>query len=204
MKKHIANILSIIRIFVAYIALGLLFVKTSEAYIAAFILTILAIALDGLDGYVARKLNISSKLGSVLDIMGDRIVEVSYWITFAVLGWLNILFPLVCVARAFVTDTIRGIALTQGMTAFGENSMQSSPIGKFICASRFMRGAYGTAKVLAFVLLILGKVPALSANVAHGIFFSGVVFAWIAIIFCVVRALPVIAESGKLFENQDA
>lgn len=204
MKKHIANILSIIRIFVAYIALGLLFVKTSEAYIAAFILTILAIALDGLDGYVARKLNISSKLGSVLDIMGDRIVEVSYWITFAVLGWLNILFPLVCVARAFVTDTIRGIALTQGMTAFGENSMQSSPVGKFICASRFMRGAYGTAKVLAFVLLILGNVPALGANVAHGIFMSGVGFAWIAIIFCVVRAIPVVAESGKLFEKQDA
>ena len=33
--------------------------------------------MDGLDGYVARKFNETSKLGAVLDIMGDRIAEYS-------------------------------------------------------------------------------------------------------------------------------
>ena len=54
------------------------------------------------------------------------------------MGWINILFPLVCVARAFTTDGIRSVALSKGMTAFGEKSMQSTSWGKFICASRFM------------------------------------------------------------------
>ena len=104
-KDNMANIVSVSRIFVAYIAIGLLLVKSTYAYSWAVILTAVAFAMDGLDGYIARKYNQSSEWGSVLDIMGDRIVEASYWIVFAVLGWLNILFPLICDARAVPTDS---------------------------------------------------------------------------------------------------
>ena len=151
-KNNTANIVSISRVFVAFAAIGLLFVHTTEAYIWALVLTIIAFTMDGVDGYIARKYNQSSELGSVLDIMGDRIVEASYWIVFAVLGWLNIIFPLICVARAFTTDSIRSVALSKGMTAFGDKSMQSTSWGKFICASKFMRISYAVAKVAAFVL----------------------------------------------------
>ena len=201
-KNNIANIVSVSRIFVAYAAIVLLYEKTTWSYILAFILTIIAFSMDGLDGYLARKLNQSSEWGSVLDILGDRIVEVSYWTVFAVMGWINILFPLVCVARAFTTDGIRSVALSKGMTAFGEKSMQSTSWGKFICASRFMRISYAVAKVLAFLLLIAVNTPGME-------FWKGtptlhiitMIFAWAAIIFCVVRAIPVVAESGKLFNN---
>ena len=201
-KNNIANIVSVSRIFVAYAAIALLYEKTTWTYILAFILTIIAFSMDGLDGYLARKLNQSSEWGSVLDILGDRIVEVSYWTVFAVMGWINILFPLVCVARAFTTDGIRSVALSKGMTAFGEKSMQSTSWGKFICASRFMRISYAVAKVLAFLLLIAVNTPGME-------FWKGtptlhiitMIFAWAAIIFCVVRAIPVVAESGKLFND---
>ena len=201
-KNNIANIVSVSRIFVAYAAIALLYEKTTWSYILAFILTIIAFSMDGLDGYLARKLNQSSEWGSILDILGDRIVEVSYWTVFAVMGWINILFPLVCVARAFTTDGIRSVALSKGMTAFGEKSMQSTSWGKFICASRFMRISYAVAKVLAFLLLIAVNTPGME-------FWKGtptlhiitMIFAWAAIIFCVVRAIPVVAESGKLFND---
>lgn len=201
-KDNMANIVSVSRIFVTYIAIGLLFVKSTYAYSWAVILTAVAFAMDGLDGYIARKYNQSSEWGSVLDIMGDRIVEASYWIVFAVLGWLNILFPLICVARAFTTDSIRSVALSKGMTAFGEKTMQSTSWGKFICASRFMRISYAVAKVAAFILLIFAYIPNLCSCIALPLRMIAVAFAWIAIIFCVVRAIPVVAESGKLFEKK--
>ncbi len=200
-KNNTANIVSVSRIFVAYIAIGLLFVDCTWAYIAAVILTGIAFAMDGVDGYIARKYNQASEWGSVLDIMGDRIVEVSYWIVFAVLGWINILFPLICVARAFTTDSIRSVALSKGMTAFGEKSMQSTAWGKFICASKFMRISYAVAKVAAFILLIVAYIPNLPENFADVLKVVALVFAWFAIIFCVVRAIPVVAESGKLFNK---
>lgn len=204
-KNNLANIISIGRVFVAYAAIALLYVKTTWAYILAFVLTIIAFALDGLDGYVARKLNQSSEWGSVLDILGDRIVEVSYWTVFAVMGWISIIFPLVCVARAFTTDGIRSVALSKGMTAFGEKSMQSTAWGKFICSSKFMRISYAVAKVLAFMLLIVVNTPGMELwNGTPALHIVTMIFAWAAIIFCVVRAIPVVAESGKLFNNEQA
>ena len=200
-KNNLANIVSVTRIFVAYVAIACLYVQTTWAYIIALVLTIIAFAMDGLDGYLARKLNQSSEWGSVLDILGDRIVEVSYWIVFAVMGWLNIIFPLICVARAFTTDGIRSVALSKGMTAFGDKTMQSTSWGKFICASRFMRISYAVAKVLAFLLLITVNTPGMElwngTPIVHTI---TMVFAWAAIIFCVVRAIPVVVESPKLFK----
>lgn len=200
-KNNTANIVSVTRIFVAYIAIGCLYMKTTWAYLLAFILTVIAFSMDGLDGYIARKYNQSSEWGSVLDILGDRIVEVSYWMVFAAMGWLNIIFPLVCVARAFTTDGIRSVALSKGMTAFGDKTMQSTSWGKFICASRFMRISYAVAKVLAFLLLIVVNTPGMElwegTPILHAI---TMVFAWLAIIFCVVRAIPVVVESPKLFK----
>ena len=200
-KNNTANIVSVSRIFVAFVAIGLLYVHTTSAYIWAVVLTIIAFAMDGVDGYIARKYNQTSEWGSVLDIMGDRIVEASYWTVFAVLGWLNIIFPLICIARAFTTDSIRSVALSKGMTAFGEKSMQSTAWGKFICASKFMRISYAVAKVAAFVLLIVAYIPGLCSCVADTTRLIAVILAWIAIIFCVVRAIPVVAESGKLFNK---
>ena len=200
-KNNTANIVSVSRIFVAFVAIGLLYIHTTSAYIWAVILTIIAFAMDGVDGYIARKYNQTSEWGSVLDIMGDRIVEASYWTVFAVLGWLNIIFPLICIARAFTTDSIRSVALSKGMTAFGEKSMQSTAWGKFICASKFMRISYAVAKVAAFVLLIVAYIPGLCSCVADTTRLVAVILAWIAIIFCVVRAIPVVAESGKLFNK---
>ena len=200
-KNNLANIVSVTRIFVAYAAIACLYVQTTWAYIIALVLTIIAFAMDGLDGYLARKLNQSSEWGSVLDILGDRIVEVSYWIVFAVMGWLNIIFPLICVARAFTTDGIRSVALSKGMTAFGDKTMQSTSWGKFICASRFMRISYAVAKVLAFLLLITVNTPGMELwNGTTILHIITMVFAWAAIIFCVVRAIPVVVESPKLFK----
>ena len=201
-KDNIANIVSITRIFVAYGAIALLYVQTTWAYILAFVLTAIAFSMDGLDGYLARKLNQSSKWGSVLDILGDRIVEVSYWTVFAVMGWISIWFPLICVARAFTTDGIRSVALSKGYTAFGETSMQESKIGKFICASKFMRISYAVAKVAAFMLLIVVNTPGIEIWNGLTVLNNITMFlAWVAIIFCVVRAIPVVVESGKLFEE---
>lgn len=200
-KGNEANIVSITRVFVAYVAIALLYIQTTWAYVLAFVLTAIAFAMDGLDGYLARKLNQSSKWGSVLDILGDRIVEVSYWTVFAVMGWISIFFPLVCVARAFTTDGIRSVALSKGYTAFGDTTMQESKIGKFICASRFMRISYAVAKVAAFMLLIVVNTPGIEVwSGVDALYIVTMALAWIAIIFCIVRAIPVVAESGKLFE----
>ena len=193
-----ANFISIFRIFVMFFAVYLIYAQQGNvaAYFWALILTILAFALDGVDGWVARKFNEVSKFGALLDIMGDRIVENTYWILFAVMGWLSILFPLIAITRGFITDTIRSAAMEKGLTPFG---MQVNPICKWITGSKFMRITYAVAKVAAFVLIVAAKIP----NIAHADILWAVAYwtAVLAIAFCVIRGLPVVIEAKRVIEG---
>ena len=187
-----ANFITIFRVFLMFIAVYLIIAlpQSVTAYIWALVLTVLAFALDGVDGWVARKFNEESKLGALLDIMSDRIVENTYWILFAVQGWISIVFPLIAITRGFVTDTIRSAAMEKGLTPFG---MQRNPICKWITGSRFMRITYAVAKVVAFIVIVAAKIPGLPH--AELVFEVGYWLAVIAIVFCVVRGLPVLIEA---------
>ena len=194
-----ANFITIFRVFLMFIGVYLVMAQQGNftAYVWALILTILAFALDGVDGYVARKFHEESKLGALLDIMSDRIVENTFWIVFAVLGWLSVLFPLIALTRGFVTDTIRSAAMEKGLTPFG---MQRNPICKWITGSKFMRITYAVAKELAFIVIIASKIPNLPN--ADLVFTVGYWLAVIAIVFCVVRGLPVIIEAKAVLGDE--
>ncbi len=192
-----ANIITLSRIFLAFIVVALLFFKTNAATLTALILTVFVMWFDGLDGYIARKFNETSKLGAVLDIMGDRIVENVFWITFCALGWLNVAIPIIVLTRGIITDSLRSLALAQGYTAFGEKTMMQGKVAKFIVASNFSRFTYALCKAVAFLFIIAGH---LSFNYDHTILAIGIICAYIAVAFCVLRGIPVIFESKRFFE----
>ena len=198
-----ANFITIFRVILMFIGVYLICAHLDNpiAGIWALILTIVAFAMDGLDGYVARKFHEESKLGALLDIMSDRIVENTYWILFAVMGWMSIIFPLIAITRGFITDTIRSAAMERGYTAFGKTTMQKNPICIFITSSKFMRISYAVAKVVAFVVIVAAKIP--GCPHADVVFNVGYWLAVIAIVFCVVRGLSVVIEAKTLFEEKN-
>lgn len=197
-----ANLITIFRTILAFLAVSLLFKHDFYSYILAIGLTIIVFVLDGVDGYVARKFNESSKLGSVLDIMGDRIVENTYWITFAVLGWLPVCIPIIVITRSFVVDGLRSVALEKGYTAFGNLSMQDDKFGYFICCSKFSRITYAVAKALAFFLLIIAFTPGICSDILPVFHILGLLASFVAVEFCVIRALPVVFGSKKFFNEK--
>ena len=117
-----ANIITLLRIGLVFVAV-LLFGAGFYGQLAAFLLTILIIYMDALDGYVARKLNTASDFGALFDITGDRIVENVYWIYFASIGMVTIWIPIIVITRGFLTDSLRSIAFAEGKTAFGDKTM---------------------------------------------------------------------------------
>lgn len=197
-----ANFITIFRIFLVFIAIYLIPGGNLQAFIWAFVLIAVAFALDGVDGWVARKFNESSKLGAVLDIMSDRIVENTLWVAFTAFGWLPMIFPIIALTRSFVVDSIRSVAMEQGLTAFGETSMQKDKIGNWICSSKFSRITYAVAKVLAFIIILAAKTPGLDPYIAKITYMTGYFTALIAIEFCILRGLPVIFESKQFFVKE--
>ena len=195
-----ANIITLVRIGLVFVAI-LLFGTGFFGQLAAFLLTILIIYMDALDGYIARKLNTASDLGALFDITGDRIVENAYWIYFCSVGMITLWIPIIVIARGFLTDSLRSIAFTEGKTAFGERTMMRSAFTRFLVSSRFSRGVYGVSK--AFIFCYLGGLIALggamerfslslSREIIFGLDFFGQVVAYVVLFMCIVRGLPVL------------
>jgi len=81
-KNKIPNILSLARIFSVPILVLSAFNNREYIFIAIFIF---ALITDVLDGYLARKLNVSSEFGAKLDSWGDMAIYLSlplctYWL----------------------------------------------------------------------------------------------------------------------------
>ncbi|MEW6752939.1 MAG: CDP-alcohol phosphatidyltransferase family protein [Candidatus Latescibacterota bacterium] len=206
-----ANVVTLLRVALVFVAVGLLQVPHPPVVAAAVVLVAFVLYLDALDGYVARRLKIASDTGALFDILGDRIVEQVLWIYFAVAGMVSLWVPLVVVARGLVTDNVRTVAFKSGHTAFGEKTMMRSPATRFLVASRFSRGLYGGMKAALFVylalLLFLSRAAAVygwgvGQGALRALEYAGAGLAYTTVALCLVRGLPVLWDGRQiLFEK---
>lgn len=194
---NVPNTITIARVIIALVTIALLWYPDDSMRITSTVLTALVIWADGLDGFFARKLKQCTKLGAVLDIAGDRAVEMMYWIVFAVLNWIPVWVPILYLVRGTFVDAIRAQASEQGFTAFGEKTMMKSGLGKFLVASNFSRFTYAVCKALAFCFVILAQLSWLKDGFVPGLAMA-LVYASAA--FCLIRGLPVIVEGKYLLE----
>ena len=190
-----ANLITLARTLLAFVVVGMLHVRTTGVYLTAAALTVLVIVMDALDGYVARKYNESSKFGALADILGDRVVEMTYWIIFAVFGWIPVWVAIVVAARGIVVDGLRSLALERGFTAFG---MMRTRVGKLLVSSRLSRAVYGGAKAIAFPMMILLFTPGLLAFFGAGLRTVAYFSAYVTVLFCLIRGAPVLVEARRL------
>ncbi len=190
---NLANTITLARLPLLIVVVVIFFVGTATWRLVSVPLVLLLIAMDAIDGIVARQRDEVTLLGSVLDIAADRAVEIILWVMYANLGLISWIIPVTVIIRGALTDSIREAGYARGASAFG--SMRTS-WGQWIVAGRPMRAAYGLIKALSFVLLA----ATLALQSLHSIWMEpvwmlGVVTSWIALVFCIVRGVPVVVEA---------
>ncbi len=198
MKKNLPNLISLLRILLSFITLYLLDLGRFGSTLVACILIIFIIFTDFLDGFLARKFNVESEIGAILDIMGDRIVEFIFWIYFASKGLISFWFPVIVISRDVIVDTVRQSAFKKGVKPY---EMHSNKLAKFVVTSGYFRTGYALAKAFAFTFLginLLSIHGKLNINI-HPV---AIVFSWIALVICIIRGLPVILESWPYLKNK--
>ncbi|MEK6949062.1 MAG: CDP-alcohol phosphatidyltransferase family protein, partial [Nanoarchaeota archaeon] len=187
------NAVTFFRVVLVFIVVYFLFSQNAKLYLYSSMLIFALILLDWIDGIVARGLGSSTEFGSVIDIVGDRIVENALWIAFAFIQSVPIWVPFVVIARGFIADGFRSYALSKGKTAFGKKTMMKGSIGVFFVSSRFSRALYGIAKTAAFMLLAL-HLYFKSMNYASAGFLGMAAFGFVlfTVAFCVLRGIFVV------------
>lgn len=206
-----ANLITLFRIAFLFSILVLLDKGGFTGHIFGIFLILLLIGLDAVDGIVARKLNETSEFGSVFDIVVDRIIENCIWIYFASKGIISFWIPVIVLTRGFITDAVRNIALSKGMTAFGSRTMQKSRLGIALVSSRASRGLYGFSKILSFVsLVVLSALNFPESRIYISQAWLPDLISWCYILiyftvaFCIVRGIPVIFDSRDFLRPKRA
>ena len=147
LRKNLANGIVAARVLLVFGVMALFGAYDPVSRAAGLGLLVVAALLDWVDGYVAHTLKISSKVGGLLDTMGDRITENLLFIFFAYKGLIPLYVPLFYVLRSFLADFIRTLSYSSGLATFEVNT---SVWGKMFVASAWSRVAYLVMKMGIF------------------------------------------------------
>lgn len=191
-----ANLITLLRFLLLFLLVALAYWAPPPWQLINAPLLVLIIALDGVDGWVARRRGETSVFGSIFDIAVDRVVENVLWIVLSDLGLIPIWVAIVFIVRGAIVDAVRYAAISRGETSFG--GLQS-PLSRVLVAGRWMRGTYGAVKALTFGwVLALQPLPALAPDFwaawSESLHAVTAVLVLLSVAFCLVRGVPVVAE----------
>ncbi|HNQ63161.1 MAG TPA: CDP-diacylglycerol--glycerol-3-phosphate 3-phosphatidyltransferase [Syntrophorhabdaceae bacterium] len=112
------NRLSIIRILFIPIIIILISTEYEELLFASCLLFIIAGITDGLDGYIARKMRMTTKLGLYLDPIADKLLVSSVLITLSYYRMIPLWVTILLVAREFLINGLRSFYAMEGITIY--------------------------------------------------------------------------------------
>ena len=121
--RDIPNIITLLRI---VLVIPVIYLLLQREFSYALVLFFVAGLSDGLDGYLAKRNNWTSRLGSILDPLADKLLLV---FSYLALGWLGEI-PMWLVIAVMIRDVIIVVGAISYHELIGEYDMMPSWISK--------------------------------------------------------------------------
>lgn len=112
---NIANKLTLLRIILIPVFLFVLLGNMTNKLIIALVIFLVASLTDFLDGYLARKLDLVTKLGKFLDPLADKLLVISAMLAFIEVGLLPSWVSFIIISRELIISVFRAIAASEGI-----------------------------------------------------------------------------------------
>jgi len=140
-------------------------VVVDSKYLIAGVLFIIASLTDFLDGYVARKYNLVTDFGKLVDAIADKVLVNSVLIILAAQGRIHPIIPVIVVIRDSVVNSIKMLAASKGkvVAAIKSGKVKTACLMVGIILTLFNNLPFelwniAVAKVLLFIATILSIV----------------------------------------------
>ncbi|MFF1878751.1 CDP-diacylglycerol--glycerol-3-phosphate 3-phosphatidyltransferase [Leifsonia sp. NPDC058230] len=117
---NVPNIITVVRILLAPLFVWMLLADGGDdgwLRWAAAVLFVLAIATDGVDGAIARRNNLVTELGKLLDPIADKVLTGGALIALSILGELPWWVTIVILVREVGITVYRFVVIRQGVIA---------------------------------------------------------------------------------------
>lgn len=139
---NIANQLTMLRIFLVPIFMYFALLNSDKGFLYAGIIFVIASITDFLDGYLARKYNMVTNFGKLMDPLADKILVLAAMLVFLEMNKIASWMVLIVITRELGISIIRAIAASSG---------------KVIAASYY--GKLKTVSQLIGIIMILFNIP---------------------------------------------
>jgi len=175
---NLPNMLSTLRVFMVPLMLVFLLIESLENPLAALVIFILASITDFLDGYIARKYHLITKLGKLIDPLADKILTAAAFIALTYLRQINPWIVIAIISREFIVSIFRAIAASEG---------------RVIAASSWGKFKTVTQMLTIIVMLLIMSFPSALGN----FMVIGRIMAWLTVVSAVdyiVKNIEVLKE----------
>jgi CDP-diacylglycerol--glycerol-3-phosphate 3-phosphatidyltransferase len=109
------NIITLSRIPLMFVIVGLMYCDFTGAPSLAFWLFIMAAVGDWYDGYLARKMKIVSTFGKLMDALTDKIMVLGLVVAFVDKHTIPVVLALITLCREFLITGMRMVASARGV-----------------------------------------------------------------------------------------
>lgn len=148
--------------------------KAGPGHLAAFLFLVASLT-DVLDGFVARRFNMVTSMGKLLDPVADKILISTVLFLLVAHGLLPTLLAIIVVAREFAVSGLRSVAASQGIIIPAES------LGK-------AKMAFQTVSV-ALLLDNNRKLTIPGSNFLLNLHWIGLLLFWVALILTLLSGL---------------
>jgi len=113
LRMNLPNILTVSRVVLSVAFVVVLSVEMAHGYVWAFGLFLIASITDFLDGWLARRYNLITDFGKLMDPLADKILVTAALVLLAVAGLLPAWFVILILFREFLVTGLRMLALAR-------------------------------------------------------------------------------------------
>jgi CDP-diacylglycerol--glycerol-3-phosphate 3-phosphatidyltransferase len=135
---NLPNLLTLSRIPLMFIIVGLLYMNWTGAATLAFVLFVVAGVTDWLDGMVARKQGLVSTFGILMDALTDKVLMLGLMIALVDLDKISIFLVLLILGREFMITGMRLVAATKGVVVSAERSGKQKTMTQILSIGAFL------------------------------------------------------------------
>ena len=148
-------------------------------YLIAGVLFIIGSLTDFLDGYIARKYNLITDFGKLIDAIADKMLVNSVLIILASTGTINAIIPVVVILRDTVVNSIKMLAASKGkvVAAIKSGKLKTACLMTGITLTLFYNLPFELWNLqVANILLLIATVLSIYSGVQYYILNKDLIF----------------------------
>jgi CDP-diacylglycerol--glycerol-3-phosphate 3-phosphatidyltransferase len=135
---NLPNAITLSRIPVMFIIVGLMYCTWPGAATLAFVLFIAAAVGDWLDGYLARTRGLVSNFGKLMDAMADKIMVMGIVVALVDKHELYVWVALITLCREFLITGMRMVAASKGVVVAADSGGKTKTVTHLIALGFFL------------------------------------------------------------------